>query len=120
MIYRLLADFTFIAHFCFVLFVVFGGAAVFFRRSLLFFHLPALFWGIFVEFFQLSCPLTTLENYLRHSGGEAGYSGGFVEHYISAILYPSITAQSQIFLGSALILFNLLIYSFVLRRRMQF
>lgn len=117
MIYRLLADFTFVAHLCFVLFVIFGGAAVFYRRFIMFFHLPALLWGILIEFFQLPCPLTSLENQLRRLGGEAGYSGGFIEHYISAILYPSITAQTQIFFGAALISFNLLVYALVLRRR---
>lgn len=116
MIYRGLADLIFILHFCFVLFVVFGGALVLYRRFFLPFHLPALFWGIIVELFQLPCPLTTLENYFRTLGGEAGYAVGFVEHYISAVIYPSITPQFQIFLGVLLIFVNILVYGFVIKK----
>ncbi len=120
MIYRGLADLIFILHFCFVLFVVFGGALVLYRRFFLPLHLPALVWGILVELFQLPCPLTSLENQFRQLGGEAGYAGGFIEHYLSAVLYPSVTPQFQMFLGALLIAVNLLIYAFVFKRRRLF
>ncbi len=117
MIYRGLADLIFILHFCFVLFVIFGGALVLYRRFFLRLHLPALFWGVLVELFQLPCPLTTLENKFRLLGGEAGYGGGFIEYYISAVLYSNITPPLQMFLGVLLIIFNLAVYSFIFRRR---
>lgn len=117
MIFRLLADSILILHFCFVLFVVFGGTLVLYRRNFLYLHLPALAWGILVETLQLPCPLTTLENVLRQLGGESGYAGGFVEYYVSMILYPSITAQFQMLLGALLVAVNLLVYSLVIRRR---
>ncbi|MDQ6786699.1 MAG: DUF2784 domain-containing protein [Acidobacteriota bacterium] len=117
MLYRGLADLVFLFHFCFVLFVVFGGALVLYRHWLLYLHLPAVAWGILVEVFQMPCPLTTLENLLRQLGGEAGYTGGFVEHYISMILYPTITPQFQMFLGVLLIAVNLFVYSFVFRQK---
>ncbi|HXG82815.1 MAG TPA: DUF2784 domain-containing protein [Pyrinomonadaceae bacterium] len=120
MIYRGLADLILVLHFCFVLFVVFGGALVLYRRFFLPFHLPSLAWGILVEFFQLPCPLTSLENQLRTLGGEAGYAGGFVENYIFLVLYPSISPQFQIFLGALLIVVNLLVYAFVLKRKRLF
>ena len=116
MIYRLLADLTLIAHFCFVLFIIFGGLLVLRRRFFLWLHLPALFWGILIEFFRITCPLTTLENYFRNLGGEAGYEGGFVEHYVAAALYWQMTANTQILLGVALVVFNLLIYFFVFQK----
>ncbi len=117
MIYRGLADLIFISHFCFVLFVIFGGALVLYRRFFLRLHIPALLWGILVELFQLPCPLTTVENQFRRLGGEAGYAGGFVEYYISAVIYPSITPQFQMLLALLLIISNLFIYSFVIRQR---
>lgn len=120
MIYRGLADFVFILHFCFVLFVVFGGALVLYRRFFLFLHLPALAWGILVELLQLPCPLTMYENQLRRLGGEAGYAGGFVEYYITWLIYPSITPQFQTFLGALLVCFNLLIYAVIFRRTRRF
>lgn len=120
MIYRLLADLTLIAHLCFVLFAIFGGLLVLRRRIVLWLHLPALVWAILVEFFQMPCPLTTLENWFRRLGGEAGYAGGFVEHYVSAILYWQLTVQTQILLGVALLAFNLLIYFFIFRQKQAF
>ena len=116
MLYRGFADLVLILHFCFVLFVVFGGLLVLYRRSILYLHLPSLVWGILIEVFQIACPLTSVENLLRQSGGEAGYAGGFIEYYISLILYPSMTAQFQMFLGVLLVAVNLVIYSFVLCR----
>jgi hypothetical protein len=116
MIYRLFADITLILHFCFVTFVIFGGLLVLRRRFVLWLHLPALIWGVLIEFFGIICPLTTLENYFRGLGGEAGYEGGFIEHYVSALVYWQLTAETQILLGLALIALNLLIYFFVFRQ----
>jgi hypothetical protein len=117
MIYRLLADLTLIAHFCFVIFIIFGGLLVLRRRFVLWLHLPTLFWAILIEFFQFTCPLTTLENYFRRLGGESGYEGGFVEHYVSAILYWQMSVQTQILVGVALLGLNLLIYFFIFRQK---
>jgi hypothetical protein len=116
MIYRLLADLTLISHFCFVVFVIFGGLLVLRRRVVAWLHLPAVLWGILVECLQMPCPLTTLENYFRNLGGEAGYEGGFVEHYVSTALYWRMSAETQLLLGVALVVFNLAIYFFILRR----
>ena len=116
MIYRGLADSIFILHFCFALFAVFGGLLVLRRRAFLYLHLPALIWSVAVELLRLPCPLTSLENHLRFLGGEAGYAGGFVEHWISAILYADISPQFQMFLGVLLLAFNLFVYALVLRR----
>jgi hypothetical protein len=117
MIYRLLADLTLIAHFCFVIFIIFGGLLVLRRRFVLWLHLPALFWGILIEFFRFTCPLTTLENYFRALGGESGYEGGFIEHYVSSILYWQMSVQTQILVGVALLGLNLLIYFFIFRQK---
>lgn len=120
MFYRILAEIVLVLHFCFALFAVFGGVLVLYRRAIFWLHLPALIWGVAVELFQLSCPLTWLENYFRALGGEAGYTGGFVEYYVSMILYAHITPQFQMFLGALLIAFNLFVYSFVFRQTRRF
>ena len=117
MAYRILADIVLIVHFCFVLFVVFGGLLALRRRWVAFLHLPAIVWGILVECFFWACPLTTLENSLRQLSGESGYTDGFIDHYISAVLYAPISPQFSITLGLLLIGFNLLVYWYVLRRR---
>jgi hypothetical protein len=116
MIYRLLADLTLTAHLCFVIFAIFGGLLVLRRRFIFWFHLPALVWGVLVECFRMPCPLTALENWFRRLGGEAGYEGGFIEHYVSAILYWQLTVETQILLGVVLVAVNLLIYFFIFRQ----
>ena len=120
MLYRLSADSVLIVHFCFVLFIIFGGLLVLRRRWMMWLHLPAVAWGVLIEYFRWICPLTTIEDFLRSLGGETGYGeGGFIEYYISAILYPSITPLVQYALIFILIAVNVGIYAYVFRRRLN-
>ncbi len=116
MIYRFLADLLLITHFCYVLFAAFGGLAVLRWRWVWKIHLPAVVWGFLVQYFIWNCPLTTWEKYFRQLGGEAGYEGGFIEHYLTAFLYPGFAAQFHLYLSFTLVVFNLIVYFFVLRR----
>ena len=66
---------------------------------------------------DLGCPLTPLENSFRMRGGEAGYSGGFIEHYIQPLLYPAgLTRSTQMVLGSLALVLNLTAYAIVISR----
>jgi Protein of Unknown function (DUF2784) len=81
-------------------------------------HLPAAVWGALIEFQGWICPLTPLEKSLRAAAGQAGYRGGFIEHYLLPVLYPAgLTGQVQLILGSLVIVVNLIVYWLVLRRR---
>lgn len=118
MIHQLFADLILLAHAVFVVFVVFGGLLVPRYPKVLWWHLPALFWGIVVQWADWICPLTPLENYFRQLGGDAGYEGGFVEHFVSRFLYPEhLTLELRYLLGLALVLLNVAVYLFVLARR---
>jgi uncharacterized protein (DUF983 family) len=117
MIYRFLADFVLAFHFSFVLFIVLGGLLVLRWRSVMWVHIPALIWGFVVVVFSLTCPLTPLENWFRNLGGEAGYSGGFIEHYVSMVLYSNLSYWFHLFLGLILIGINSLVYFYVFMRR---
>jgi hypothetical protein len=118
LIYRALADLVLVAHFAFVLFVVLGGLLVLRWRWVAFLHIPAAAWGILIEYSGWICPLTPLENSLRRAGGEAGYGGGFIQHYIQPVLYPAgLTRGTQIVLGSLVVLVNVAAYGVVLARR---
>jgi hypothetical protein len=117
MIYRILAELVLVIHFCFVLFVVLGGLLALRWPTVLWLHLPAVVWGILVQCFFWACPLTPLENWFRQLGGQSGYRGGFVEHYISAILYANVSREFQALLGLLLIGLNILVYSLLLIRR---
>jgi hypothetical protein len=120
MFYRLLADAFVLLHLGFVAFVVAGGFLVIRRPRLAWVHLPAAVWGFLIELFGWICPLTYLEVDLRRMGGEAGYSGGFVEHYLLPILYPTgLTRGFQLFLGALVVVVNCGVYGWWLwtRRR---
>jgi hypothetical protein len=78
-------------------------------------HLPAAIWGAIVEWTQTVCPLTTLENHLRHLRGQAGYTNGFIEYHITRVLYPNgLTQRMQIALGVFVVLLNVTVYTIVL------
>jgi hypothetical protein len=120
LIYRALADLILALHLGFVLFVVLGGMLVLRWPRAAWLHLPAAIWGVLIEFTGWICPLTPLENSLRTRGGEAGYSGGFIEHYIQPLLYPAgLSRQTQVVLGSVVLLLNLTAYGIALSRRQR-
>jgi hypothetical protein len=112
MVYALLADFVVACHLCFVLFAVLGGFLVLRWPRLIWLHIPAAVWAALIEFAGWICPLTPLENWFRMKSGEAGYAGGFIEHYILPLLYPNVlTREIQIVLGIGVVVMNLVIYS---------
>ncbi|MEW6543112.1 MAG: DUF2784 domain-containing protein [Nitrospirota bacterium] len=111
MAYRALADLVVLLHLAFVLFVVFGGFLVLRWQGLAWLHVPAALWGAAIEFGGWICPLTPLENWLRVQGGESGYGGGFVDHYLLPTLYPEgLTRELQLVLGLIVIVINLSVY----------
>ena len=111
MFYRLAADAVVFSHLLFILFVLCGGLLVLRWNWLAWLHLPAVTWGMAVEFFHLYCPLTPLENRLRRAAGESGYNGGFIEHYLLPLIYPSgLTPSIQWVLGGLVLVLNLAVY----------
>jgi hypothetical protein len=114
----MLADLIVALHFAFVLFVVLGGLLVLRWPRLAYLHLPAAVWGAAIELAGWICPLTPLEKRLRESAGLASYEGGFVEHYITPVLYPAgLTRGAQLVLGTLVIGINAAIYVRVLHSR---
>jgi hypothetical protein len=118
LLYSVAADLAASLHLAFVAFVVLGGFLVLRWPRSAWVHLPAVVWGVSIEFMGWICPLTPLENRLRHEAGLAGYEGGFVEHYLIPVLYPgSLTRSAQIVLGLSVLLINATLYGWMLRRR---
>lgn len=113
-----LADLTVIVHLLFVLFVLFGGLVLLKWRRVVWLHLPAVIWGMFIEFSGWLCPLTPLENTLRERAGLEMYSGDFVMQYIMPVLYPQdLTRGLQILFGTIVLLVNVWVYWYVFRKR---
>jgi hypothetical protein len=118
MAYRWLADATVALHLSFILFVLGGGFLARRNPRWAWAHLPAVAWVVYLEFTGALCPLTPLENMLRAKAGDAGYAGGFVDHYLLPVIYPDgLTARVQVALGIAVVALNVLVYRRVWHRR---
>ena len=119
MAYRILADTVLVIHLGFILFVVAGGLLVPWRRGIAWVHLPAAAWGALIEFMGWICPLTPLELWARSRAGATGSTGGFIEHYLLPVVYPSaLTREVQILLGALVLIVNLAVYAWIVRRRL--
>jgi hypothetical protein len=119
-VYPLLADLVVWIHLAFVVFVVLGGLLVMKWPGLIWIHLPAAIWGVVIELSGWICPLTPLENWLRHRGGEESHHFDFVARYLLPMLYPQgLTRRSQIALGALVVIVNVAIYGWIYRSRQR-
>ncbi|MBI3095823.1 MAG: DUF2784 domain-containing protein [Rhodocyclales bacterium] len=115
---RVAADLIVLLHLAFILFVGLGALLSLRWKAAAWLHLPALAWGVTIEFTHGICPLTPLEQRLRLAAGDAGYSGSFIQHYLLPLIYPAgLDARSQYAIGVAAIVVNLAVYAWVLLRR---
>jgi hypothetical protein len=115
--YRAAADVVLAVHLLFIGFVV-GGIFLAWRwPRVIWVHLPAMVYGALIEFVGFTCPLTPLQDYLLRRGGETGYRGGFISHYLIQVIYPAgLTRGIQIGLGLFVVLIAAVGYGGYLRR----
>lgn len=115
---RAAADGVLVLHLLFIVFVLGGGLLALRWPHAPWLHLPAAAWGAFIEASGRICPLTPLENRLRAAAGQAGYEGGFIEHYLLPLIYPAgLTRELQWLFAAVVVGANLAIYAWVWRRR---
>ena len=109
--YAALADLVLLAHAAFILFAAAGALLLPRFPRVAWLHLPAVVWGVGIEWSGGICPLTPLEVWLRRRAGTSGYGGDFIEHYVTAVIYPAgLTRGMQAALGAGLLLVNVLLY----------
>ena len=107
-LFQALTGVVVLVHFAFVIFVVGGVILVMRWPRLIWFHIPAVIWGLLIEFAGVICPLTPLEKWFRSLAGQHVYEGGFINHYIMPLLYPEgLTRDTQITLGILLAVINI-------------
>ncbi len=117
---RILGNLVLAFHFVFVLFSVLGGFLALRKRWIAWLHVPSVLWSSFVNLFSHVCPLTPLENRFRHLAGQAGYEGGFIEHYIASLIYPGgMPRRMELIAGYSVLIWNAFVYALVgiLQRR---
>jgi len=111
MLYQLLATAVALVNLAFIVFVIAGGFLLLRWPKLMWIHLPAAVWGVVIEVMGWYCPLTGLENWLLHRAGREGYSGGFVSHYIFALIYPAgLTRTIELAIAAVVLLVNVSVY----------
>jgi hypothetical protein len=118
--YRLAADLVLVLHLFFIAFVLFGGLLCLYRSCWAWLHLPAMLWGVWVEWAGWVCPLTPLENHFRGLAFEQGYREGFIDHYLAPLIYPGkLTTLTQWLLGACALGVNMFIYFLVYRKQQK-
>ena len=115
---RTLGDLVLAFHFAFIVFAVLGGFLVLWKPWIAWLHIPSVLWSAFVNLFSQVCPLTPLENRFRYLAGQAGYEGGFIQHYIAPLVYPGVMPERWgLISGSSVLIWNVLIYTLVVTQR---
>lgn len=99
-LHALLADMVLVVHAGFVVFVVSGCGAILvgpwagwrwiYSRRFRWLHLAAIAVVVAQAWLGRLCPLTLWESELRRRAGEAGYAGGFIQHWLHRLLYYDV------------------------------
>ena len=88
--YLALADVTMVVHFAFLGYVVAGGFLAWRWRRAIWPHLVLAGWGLSTVVFHQDCPLSLVEDWARRHAGERGLSHrGFIDTYLTGVLYPA-------------------------------
>jgi hypothetical protein len=111
---RFAANIVLLFHFVFVVLAVFGGFGVLINPRWAWIHVPIVVWSSVVNLAGWTCPLTPLENRLRAAASGTGYEGGFVQHYIGPLVYPSgMPRRLELVAGVAIAAWNGALYAFI-------
>jgi hypothetical protein len=101
---RLLDDLTVAVHYLVMAYIVFGGFLTWKWRWTIVTHGLFIAWAVYSLLFPINCPLTMLENYFRHLGGLPQLNGGFIDTYITGVLYPASYVGAVQVIAGALVL----------------
>jgi hypothetical protein len=113
--HRIAADVVLLAHFLFAAFAVYGGLLLLDDLRWAWLHLPAVIWSAIVNLMGWTCPLTPIEKRLRVRAGQAGYAGGFIQHYVGRAVYPrGMPRRMELIAGFSVLAGNALVYAGIL------
>jgi hypothetical protein len=85
--YSILADLVMLAHFGFLVFLAVGGFVAWRFRWVIVPHAAAVVWAV-LSVAGVECPLTGWEDGLRRLGGGDGLPQGFIDTYVTGVVYP--------------------------------
>ncbi len=94
MLFKILADFVVLAHFVWILFLVFGALWGVRNKRIKIVHLSGLIFAIMIQAFGWYCPLTNLEFWLRSKHDPTlAYAGSFIIHYTEKLMYLDLSSS---------------------------
>ena len=92
-LYVALVWLTVATHFAFLVYLPVGGFLALRWRRTIWLHFLAVLWGIASVVLHVDCPLTTIERWARARAGLPSLpSEGFIDHYITGVIYPAHSA----------------------------
>ena len=97
-------------HLAFILWVIFGALFTRGRPLLRRIHIFSLIWGLLIEIFPWTCPLTFAENWLEQRVGIVPYQGGFLLHYLDALVYPDVPPLLLTLAATVVVAANIVVY----------
>jgi Protein of Unknown function (DUF2784) len=118
MIYRVLADLTVVVHFAYVLFVIVGLLLTLVgwarrwdcvkNRWFRGIHLAMILVVVLEAWAGITCPLTSLEKWLRDLAGQAAYQGDFLASWVHEAMFfeasPSVFTIAYTLFGGLVVL----------------
>ncbi len=115
---RTLGDLVLAFHFAFIIFAVLGSFLALWKPWIAWLHVPSVLWSGYVNLSGQVCPLTPLENTFRHLAGQAGYEGGFIQHYLTPLVYPGVMPERWgLISGFSVLIWNVLVYVLVVAQQ---
>lgn len=103
--YRLLADLTVTVHLLFIGYVVAGGFLAWRLPRTIWLHGLAAAWGLGSVVIGYDCPLTYAENWARRRAGTPELPPeGFIDHYLTGVIYPdSVLVEVQVLVAACVL-----------------
>jgi hypothetical protein len=115
--YQLLAELVMLLHFGFLAYVALGGFLAWWWPRAIVPHAAAAVWGAISATVGIPCPLTGWEDAARrHAGGE-GLARGFIDTYLTGVVYPQEHLRTAQLLVAALVAVSWAGFALRMRRR---
>lgn len=86
--YQAIGDLVMVLHFAFLVVLTLGGFAAWRWPRLIVAHVGLAIWGVLNAVVKVPCPLTDVEDWARRRAGEEGLPQGFIDRYLTGVIYP--------------------------------
>ena len=111
MVYRILGDAVMLIHFGFLVFLAVGGFLACRFPWMIVLHLAAACWASVSVLVGVECPLTEWEDELGRRGGGQSLPGGFIDTYLTDVVYPDEHLRAVQLLLACLVVLSWLVFA---------